>query len=84
MNPYMLGTPECIAFAMGAEYALAHGNERIDPLSGEWAGDPLPNEIIFSVMSEIMGPSWDPYIGDKDGSLASIIIDAWEEGYFNG
>lgn len=83
-NPYVLGTPECIAYSMGADYAIRNGNKRIDPLSGEWADDPLPNDIITTVWREIMGPSWDTFTDDNQDvrDLDIFIIDAWEEGYF--
>lgn len=84
MNPYALGTPECIAYAMGKEYAAERGNERDDPLSGEWADDLLPHEIIRSVWQEIMGESWDTYLDDDNArDYDGFILDAWEEGYFS-
>lgn len=83
-NPYALGTPECIAYAMGEEYGS--GVEVCDPapLSGEWAGDLLPHDVIASVWREIMGPSWDTYADgtDDDREEDGAILDAWEEGYF--
>lgn len=80
-NPYPLGSVECIAYAHGAAYAATH-ERRDDPLSGEWAGDPVPADVIRAVWREVLGESWDTYIDgtESDRDDDDAITDAWCEG----
>lgn len=80
-NPYPLGSVECIAYAHGAEYAMTH-QRRENPLSGEWAGDPTPADVIRAVWRELLGESWDTFTDgtENDRDDDDAISDAWEEG----
>ena len=81
-NDYAEGTLEWHAWGRGFNYGELT-SERDEPLSGEFAGDPLPHVIISRVWTDVLGESWDTYSdGDEDDrDQDSDILDAWEEGY---
>lgn len=76
-NTFPVGSLEWNAWNAGYDYARFNGNERENILSGEWAGDPLPNDIIRAVRSESAGDDPDDFNDWEDVA----ILDAWEEGY---
>lgn len=82
-NDYPAGTPEWYAWGLGNDYAAIHGNERPDPLSGEWAGDPVPHEVITQTWKAVLGDSWDTYVDgtDEDRDADDEIVEAWLSGY---
>lgn len=84
MNPYAMGTPEWHAWGNGADYQARTGAYRDNPLSGEWADDPTPTDVIRQAWQDVMGPSWDTYSDgtDEDRDSDDEIVNAWEEGYF--
>lgn len=82
-NNYPVGSLEWYAWGRGNDYALAHGNDDPEPLSGEWADGPNVRDIIAAVWRDVMGPSYDTYDGteDEDRDADTDILDAWESGY---
>lgn len=83
-NEHAIGTPQWHAWGNGNTYARIHGNDADAPLSGEWAGDPTPADVIRQAWQDVMGPSWDTYTdgSDTDRDEDDSIVEAWEEGYF--
>lgn len=82
-NNYAEGTPEWHAYGHGYAHGLCWMTERSEPLDGQWAGSPLPHEVIREAWRNVMGGDWDTYVDgdedDRDGD--DSILDAWESGY---
>ena len=77
------GTPEWYAYGQGHDHGMCWTTERPTPLDGEWAGSPLPHEVVRDAWRNVMGGDWDTYADgdgdDRDGD--DSILDAWETGY---
>lgn len=84
-NNYAEGSLEWHAWGNGAAYQGTTGTYRDDPLSGEWAGDPTPADVIRQAWQDVMGPSWDTFEHgtDDDRDSDDAIVSAWEEGYYS-
>jgi hypothetical protein len=85
MNPYLEGSLEWHAWNYGAEYQALTGEYRDAPLSGEWAGDLTPADVIRDAWRHVMGLNFDTYEdgGDEDRDYDESIITAWEAGYYS-
>ena len=83
LNTYAEGTLEWHAYGQGYDYGLCCNVQSLTPLSGEWAGSPLPHDVIREAWRNVMGDSWGTYAdGDEeDRDLDDSILDAWEDGY---
>jgi hypothetical protein len=82
-NFYPAGTLEWEAWGMGDDYGSAAAFESDEPLSGEWAGDILPREVIRGAWERVLGMGYDTYASENgdDRDADSDILDAWETGY---
>lgn len=82
-NPYAMGALEWHAWGAGHTYGLTHAY-RDAPLSGKWAGDILPPDVILAAWKAVLGSTWDTYSdgSEEDRDADSDILDAWEGGFF--
>ena len=64
------------ASAAQAEIANGATEARTGPLSGEWADDPTPRSVAYSV-------GWTTVDTDEEQEAVDELADAWEPGYFD-